>query len=292
MEQQQFTGVLAQIVDAIKADGGQPSTIVRFQVTQEEMNQIFNGSFRTAVNQWYGGTDVPIFENIITDTDGNVISMYFSGYLISVGPPPVPAAIAALTYPALAVAHNTAPSISPTNMLPPFTSVSSTNFSVASSSELELGIGVFAADVSNTDGTFNVILDKEDTFSLLTSVKSFTDGPRLTDIYDIYLDISSDDATVTWWLSYEEVEGGIAFNDFAWFNGVESIDTNLASDAQTYAQMDHEFNDRELTLHFPLPQNKLGYPYGTFNVELRAIPRYVNGESRTLSVTINSVKKP
>uniref|UniRef100_A0AB39CEE5 Uncharacterized protein n=1 Tax=Pseudomonas phage HRDY3 TaxID=3236930 RepID=A0AB39CEE5_9VIRU len=308
MNVQNYTGVLAAII-AAQQEAGDPSAIRRITVTEAEMDEIVkSGAFRKTTNTHYGGSDTPVFSNIESGSDGKVISLYFLGTLICLGPWEPTGALAGVTYGPLTVQQKGKTAfvrnVNGTDYMLVGKGNPADDFVLGKNANIELGIAVRKVNDStyygDGAGGFEIELDEAlgESWNFAVTVGSLKAGVTdVTEMYDIslFLDVDGTGAenAIKWDLQYTpRLEGG--GKNYAWFNqGIRVINDATTNPEGTVSQMiqRYEFPFISHALPASTERTKQGVPLGLYGIKLVATPRLTAGDAVEVEVLATVAKK-
>lgn len=230
----EYDGVLAQIVEAIN-DAGGPPKVRRIELTKEEMQEVWSSNaFKASVSNYYGSTSAPTLEGIISDHDGNVISMYLNGVLICVGPWRPTGPYSLLTWGPLTVQNDASTSFAnDANYLYVGTGNPATGMVVGANSDIELALAIRKANDPTAYGAdANIEITDDEAWTFVVSVGSLnTEIPNILDMYNVQLQIENENLEkIVFTLGYGEVVNGKGEkrNNYIWYRGTQRAITDSA----------------------------------------------------------------
>lgn len=305
METQLYTGVLAEIIEAV-ADAGDPPKVRAIKVTQEEMNEIVNShAFRTTVSKYYGDGIAHVYNNIIADSEGNVISLYLSNILIAIASEEPTGPIADLVYGPLTTAPNGATTFTNGSDLIVGTGNPATGMTVGTNANIELALAARKpsdlASYNDGSGRYAIPLEPDESWTFVVSVGSKNaDVPNVTDMYNVklYLDMNPSETQTTnlvWELKYVDgYIGGKAIKGYVWYKGVEPVVTDGATNEDvSVVQSIQKYSFQFISKYLPsyVERNNANAPYGDFSLRLEATPKHGNTESVSIEILASITKK-
>jgi len=308
MNIQKYTGVVADILEAMQ-ERGDPNQIRRIQVTEDEMDEIVkSGAFRTAVCTHYGTSDAIVMSNIIAGSDNKIISFYLNDTLICLGPWEPTGALATVTYGPLTEQPKAETSFVRESGGKNYMLVGHGNpaddFVLGTNANIELGLAVRKVNDSTYYGDgangFDIELDEAqaESWNFAVTVGSLKDGVTdVTQMYDIslYLDTDASGETdqIKWDLVFGKSLDGKG-DSYAWFNnGIRVISDSATNELHNVTQMiqRYEFPFISHSLPATTERTKQGVPLGIYGLKLVAKPRLSAGDEVSVEVLANVVKK-
>lgn len=305
MEVQQYTGVLAEIIEAIN-NAGSPPAVRRIQVTEEEMLEIFNSqAFRTSISNYYGDTSAMTLEGITTAIDGKIMSMYLAGICIAVGPYVPSGALGEVGYGPLTVTPKDEISFviegpDGKNYMLSGVGNPADDFVVGKNADIEMGLAVRkyndATYYGDGAGAFDIELDTQENWTFAVSIGSLNPGvPHITDMYDISLMIDVDPSNAENALKWDlMLPNNDAKKNYVWYNTGSRVVADSATNAElSVTQMIQQYAFRHISDYIPktVERNKAGSPLGEFAIVLVATPKFGDGEPVLVEATAFVTKK-
>lgn len=311
MESIPYTGVMAELIEALNAD-----VVPRYiSVTQAEMDAIMaSGDFRTSVSKYYGGSDTKVIEQIVTSTTGKVQSFYLGETIVVVGEWEAPVGIDGIAYPALANSNRGATTYTTEadGNGKKYMLVGSGNpvddFVVGSNANIELALAARKAQdptyYGDGAGSFSIPLGPEESWTFALSVGSKNaDVPKVTDMYNIRLLLDSDpdggNEPIVWELRFHEGNTQSQKNpNYMWYNagGFTPVITDSATNADfsvTQMIQQYKFPFINQKLSGATRRNRAGSPYGLFVIALEATPIYQRGaEAVRVEILVEVTDEP
>lgn len=305
METQLYTGVLADIIEAV-ADAGDPPKVRAIQVTQEEMNEIVNShAFRTTVSKYYGDGIAHVYNNIISDGDGNVISLYLSNILIAIAPEEPTGPIAELVYGPLTENPNGESTFTNGSDLLVGTGNPASGMTVGTNANIELALAARKAgdltSYNDGSGRYAIPIEPDESWSFVVSVGSKNaDVPNITDMYGVklYLDLNpsaNQKTNLVWELKYVDgYIGGKKIKSYVWYKGTEPVITDGTTDEdfavlQTIQKYSFQFISKYMPSY--VERNDANSPYGDFTLRMEATPKHGNTEPVSIEILASVTKK-
>lgn len=305
METQLYTGVLADIIAAV-ADAGDPPKVRAIKVTQEEMNEIVNShAFRTTVSKYYGDGIAHVYNNIISDGDGNVISLYLSNILIAIEPEEPTGPIAELVYGPLTEEPNGSTTFTNGSDLLVGTGNPASGMTVGSNANIELALAARKAgdlaSYNDGSGRYAIPITPDESWSFVVSVGSKNaDVPNITDMYGVklYLDLNpsaSQKTNIVWELKYVDgYIGGKKIKSYVWYKGTEPVITDGTTNEEvSVLQTIQKYSFQFISKYMPsyVERNDANAPYGDFSLRMEATPKHGDTEPVSIEILASVTKK-
>ena len=306
MEIQKYSGVMAEILDAI-GESGDPSNIRRIAVTEDEMREIVaSGVFRKTVATHYGGSDKPVFANIESAADGGVISMYLGQVLICLAPPGLTPAQQALAYGPLTTTGKASTSfvlsIDGKDYMLVGKGNPSDDFLIGKNADIELGLAVRKAYdqtyYGDSAGGFDIELGPDESWTFALTVGSLNDDIKdITEMYNVslYLDVDPEGETspIKWDLQLAKSTDG-KLRNYVWYNtGNRIVDDSATNEDLSVTQMIQQYSFQPINAAIPasVERNNVGSPFGLYTLKLEARPRFGSSDPVSIEVLASVVKK-
>lgn len=302
MEVEEYSGVLAEILEAIAERG---ENIRRIWVTKDEMQEIqFSNAWRQVVTKYYGDAKAVMHE-IVTDRDGNFLSFYYENVLVVARPDVVPSNIDDLDFPVLELESkgtsifHVVGSGGNLNMLVG-TGNPADDFVYGLNDNIELGIAarIRGSRTYKGDGTnFNIALNDNENWVFAITVGSMQpEIPNITDMYNVELFLGHGNGEgQTWNLRwFDGMLNGVRVKNYLWYEGPTPVITDSATDpAFSVTQMIQRYDFNFIKNYLPADTefNPAGSPLGSFELRLTATPRRKGFDPVSISTVVNVTKK-